>query len=247
MTDWLILIAAGFLGGLLNAVAGGGSFFTLPALMLVGVPPMMANATGTAVLLPGYVASAWRFRSDIRWPHTLGGTRSVALILAGGCLGAILLLVSGNDAFESLIPWLILFATGWFALGPRLIARRQHALPRLASGALLFGACVYGGFFNGGLGIVLLAVFGFMGMTEMAIMNGLKNIASALLTLIAVLVYASGNAIEWRWTGIMMGAAIAGGYLGAAWSYRLPQKALRLFIVASGVVMAAAFFARPAM
>ena len=242
--DWLILAAAGFLGGLRNAVAGGGSFFTLPALMYVGVPPLMANATGTTVLLPGYIASAWRFRRDLRWPEQLGRSVAVGLILLGGSAGALLLLMTGDAAFERLIPWLILFATLWFALGPRLVGRQKAALSRGVSAGVLIAVCVYGGYFNGGLGVVLLAAFAYMGFTSLVTMNGLKNVASALLTSIAVLVYWWGGAIAWQSTAWMMVFSVIGGYAGAAWSYRVSQAALRGFITASGLLISVIFFIR---
>ena len=109
--DWIILGLAGFLGGMLNAIAGGGSFITLPALIFVGVPPVAANATGTAALLPGYIASAWRFRKDVELPANLSFFKLSIIATVGGCLGAIALLMSSETVFSKLIPWLILFAT----------------------------------------------------------------------------------------------------------------------------------------
>ncbi|HUH37164.1 MAG TPA: sulfite exporter TauE/SafE family protein [Spongiibacteraceae bacterium] len=265
--DWVLVGLAGLLGGMLNAVAGGGSFITLPALIVVGVPPVTANATGTAALLPGYIASAWRFRRDIAFPAGLGVGAVLSLAALGGCLGAAILLVSGERLFARLIPWLILFATAAFVVGPWLLQRktavqgrdvapgpdapggdeknsgftgaRQRSLPGAAG---LFAVCTYGGYFNGGLGILLLAVLGLMGQTNLHGMNGLKSVVSALLTSIAVVVYLAGGVIAGGYLLLLGTMAVLGGYLGAALAYRVPQQVLRGFIVGVGLAMSAGFF-----
>lgn len=256
MLDVMLIAVAGFLGGMLNAVAGGGSFITLPALIFVGVPPIMANATGTAALLPGYIASAWRFRRDIDFPADLS-FKTISLISAlGGSLGATVLLLTSEQLFAALIPWLILLATLLFIIGPRLFTAKNNpshhvvASPvsprknRLIAFAVMFAVCIYGGYFNGGLGIILLAALAILGQSNLLGMNGLKNYVSALLTTIAVLVYAAGNVIDYRHLLVMGSAAIIGGYAGAALSYRIPQNAMRLFIIAVGLVMSLVFFLR---
>ncbi|MGB1110702.1 MAG: sulfite exporter TauE/SafE family protein, partial [Gammaproteobacteria bacterium] len=229
--DWLIVALAGFLGGMLNAVAGGGSFLTLPALIYVGVPPIAANATGTAALLPGYMASAWRFRKDIEFPAGLGMSGVIGISIVGGGLGAAVLLVSSDQLFASLIPWLILFATVAFIIGPRLINRRASSADAggpvdspteqsaLTVTLVLFAVCAYGGYFNGGLGIILLAALGLLGQTNLHGMNGFKNLVSALLTTVAVVVYALGDTIWVSHLLVAGTAAILGGYLGAAVAY----------------------------
>lgn len=150
---------------MLNAVAGGGSFLTLPALIFVGVPPIAANATGTAALLPGYLASAWRFRKDIEYPAGLGPIAVTAIAILGGSVGATLLLFTDEQLFSALISWLILFATAAFMVGPKLIQHQRsgtqehvglsHTLTQtraLATGWIMLMVCIYGGYFNGGLG-----------------------------------------------------------------------------------------------
>lgn len=254
MTDAMIIAVAGFLGGMLNAVAGGGSFITLPALIFVGVPPVSANATGTAALLPGYIASAWRFRREMEFPAALSVPAIVIIAIVGGCLGALVLLTTGDQIFSALIPWLILIATAMFWVGPRLLRlerqsserqRDEISAPRKRKGVALltlFGVCAYGGYFNGGLGIILLAALGLMGQTNLLGMNGVKNFVSALLTTIAVLVYAVAGAIDGEHLLVLGIAAILGGYAGAAFAYRIPQEALRSFIVFVGALMALGFF-----
>lgn len=256
LIEWTVVVAAGLLGGALNAVAGGGSFITLPALIICGVPPVAANATGTAALLPGYIASAWRYRKDATLPPGLSMVKLSAIALIGGVLGACVLLLTSDRAFLALIPWLMLLATAMFAFSPKILAltgsrktsevdeRHQQPATVLSfmPAAILFAVCIYGGYFNGGLGIILLAAFGLMGQTQLHGMNGLKNYVSALLTAIAVVIYALGGALEYRPLLVMAVSATLGGYLGAHWSYRLSQPLLRRFIVATGLLMAVAFF-----
>lgn len=122
--DWVIIGIAGFLGGMLNAVAGGGSFITLPALIFVGVTPVSANATGTAALLPGYLASAWRFRRDVEFPANLKFRHIAFIAVSGGCLGAAILLMTSEQLFSTQIPWLILLATAAFIVGPWLLEKK---------------------------------------------------------------------------------------------------------------------------
>lgn len=252
--DWAIVALSGVLGGMLNAVAGGGSFITLPALIYVGVPPVAANATGTTALLPGYVASAWRFRRDIELPANTGFFGIMLLAAVGGCVGAVILLISSQRLFSSLIPWLILFATIAFVAGPQLVrsgssstaepeeASRPRSANRYRNAAILLAVCIYGGYFNGGLGIILLAVLGLMGQTNLNGMNGLKNVLSTVLTAVAVLIYAVGHTISLKYLPLLGVSAVAGGYLGAAFAYRIPQKYLRYFVVVVGCCLTVAFF-----
>ncbi|MDQ2695099.1 MAG: sulfite exporter TauE/SafE family protein [Pseudomonadota bacterium] len=244
VTLTLVLVAA-FFAGALNAVAGGGSFLTLPALVFAGIPPVAANATGTLALLPGYLASAWGFREDIRAPRQLSLAALVAVSLAGGSVGAILLLLTPNDVFRALAPWLLLAATALFAFGPQLVRRVNQAgeAGSLATILGLLAVTVYGGYFNGGLGILLLALFSLLGQSSINLMNGLKNLVSAVLTAIAVTLYAWGGAIVWSKALTMMVAATAGGYLGARLARRLPAQWVRRTIILTGLVMAGLFFA----
>ncbi len=244
----ILLLLAAFGAGTLNAVAGGGSFLTLPALVFVGLPPVVANATGTMALLPGYVSGAWGFREDLQAPAGLTMVRMAALSLAGGAAGAILLLVTDDRTFRVLIPWLLLAATALFAVGPmivRLTRQRTGGTPSPGiAGIGVVLVSVYGGYFNGGLGILLLALFGLLGQSNLHAANGSKNVVSALLTAIAVLVYAAGGLVAWSHALVMMVAATAGGYFGARMARRLSAQVLRAGIVGIGLVMSAIFFVR---
>jgi uncharacterized protein len=245
MTELLLLTAA-FLAGAMNAVAGGGSFLTLPALIYAGVPPVAANATGTVALLPGYASGLYGYRQDL----TPVGDVSLPLLslvsLAGGLAGAGLLLVTPDAVFRGIVPWLLLAATGLFAFGGAL-AVRLRAVGLHGRGALLgtlFVVSVYGGYFNGGLGILLLAQLSLFGMTNLNAMNGLKNLFSTVLTAIAVAAYALGGAVDWPKAALMVLAAVAGGYVGARLGRRIPQPILRGSIIAVGLGMSALFFTK---
>lgn len=243
MTAAILLVAA-FLAGAMNAMAGGGSFLTLPALIYAGVPPVAANATGTVALLPGYVSGAYGFRHDIRPVGKVGIGRLAAVSLAGGLVGAGLLLLTPDGVFRAIVPWLLLAATALFAFGGRLfrMLRRHGASGSGGMLAALFAVSVYGGYFNGGLGILLLAHLSLFGLQDLNAMNGIKNLLSAVLTAIAVVAYAAGGAVHWTEAGMMTIAAVAGGYAGARLARRIAPRLLRLGIVAVGLVMAGAFF-----
>ena len=246
----VVLLAAALAAGALNAVAGGGSFLTFPALVLAGLPTVSANATGTVALLPGYASGAWGFRED--WQPAPGLTMPalVATSLVGGAIGAALLLVTDDSTFNKLVPWLLLIATVLFGAGPMMMRAGRGSgaagtLPSpLRSIVGLLGLSIYGGYFNGGLGILLLALFGLLGQSNLNAMNGLKNLVSALLTVIAVAVYAWGGVVAWPHALVMMIAATAGGYFGARLARRVPPAALRAGIVVIGLAMSLIFFMR---
>ena len=243
-----LLLVAAFTAGALNAVAGGGSFLTLPALVFTGVPPVIANATGTVALLPGYMAGAWGFKDDMAAPPGLSMKQVVLLSLIGGSAGAALLLFTPDATFRKVVPWLLLAATAMFAFGPQLRAwaagkNAEHAAPSVTQAALgMLVVAIYGGYFNGGLGILLLALLGLLGQTNLNAMNGTKNLVSAVLTAIAVGIYAAGGVVQWKQALIMMVAATLGGYLGARVARKIPPNWLRGGIVVTGLVMAILFF-----
>ena len=247
----ILLLAAAFVAGALNAVAGGGSFLTLPALVFVGMPPVVANATGTVALLPGYVSGALGFREDLEAPPGLTLRALTVLSLVGGAIGAALLLVTDDKTFSKIVPWLLLLATVLFAVGPMLLRRLKGSGSGAGAGASvsksaagMLAVSIYGGYFNGGLGILLLALFGLLGQTQLNAMNGMKNVVSALLTAIAVAIYAWGGVVAWPQALVMMVAATAGGYFGARLARRIPAPLMRAGIVLTGLVMTVLFFLR---
>lgn len=247
LTTWLILLVAAFLGGGLNAIAGGGSFFTFPALVYAGVPAVAANASGTLALLPGYFASTWGYREDLKPPATLTMGAVIAISLGGGAIGAALLLTTPDEMFRAIVPWLLLFATLLFAFGPWLLRMFSGNAREGEAGAWLQGCTlavvsIYGGYFNGGLGIVLLAAFSLLGHSSINSMQGLKNLVSSVLTAIAVSVYAFGGAILWKEALVMMLAASVGGYFMARVGRKLPPAFVRAVVIVTGSAMTVLFF-----
>ena len=242
-----VLIVAGLLAGGLNAVAGGGTFLSFPALVWLGVPPIMANATATLTAMPGYAGSTWAYRHDIVAEGTLRLPMIILVTIVGGLAGAGLLLLTPSEAFVDIVPWLLLVATCLFATGPHLLtgvqSRGQASAGPTTSAAAIFLVSVYGGYFNGGLGIMLLAVLGLIGFTDLHGMNGLKNVLSAILSVVSVITYAAAGLIAWDSALVLALATAIGGYVGARLGRRIRRTdLLRGGIVAVGVGMTVVFF-----
>ncbi|EKF18192.1 sulfite exporter TauE/SafE family protein [Nitratireductor pacificus] len=242
VADWGLLCVAAFAAGALNTVAGGGSFLTFPALVWVGVPPVMANATSAFAVTPGYVGGAMGFRRELRTLDAGMLLRLCAVGIVGGVVGGFLLTITPADMFNAIVPGLLLCATVIFALGERMVAlMRGGGIPPALG---VFVVSVYGGYFNGGLGIVLLALFTVLGMTSLSLMNGLKNLLSFFLSCASLMVFAVGDLIDWRFAMLMAMFAIAGGFAGAGLSKAIPKSILRILIVAIGLLMSGIFFYR---
>jgi len=239
LTEALTLAAAAFFAGALNAAAGGGSFLTLPALISCGVLPVAANATGTVALLPGYLAATWAGRRDLRAPQGLSLRSLLLVALVGGAAGAWLLTRTPDRLFAGLAPWLLLAATALFAIQPWLLRRLRDParVPRGIAVATLLAVCAYGGYFNGGLGILLLASLAVLGLQALHVLNALKNLLSGVLTGIAVAIYIAADAVQWNEALWMMAFATAGGYAGGRGARRLPAPRLRVGIVVVGLTM----------
>ncbi|MDO9481916.1 MAG: sulfite exporter TauE/SafE family protein [Hydrogenophaga sp.] len=250
-TTSLLLATAAFAAGVLNAIAGGGSFLTFPALVFAGVPPIMANATSALAVSPGYLGSTLGFRAELGALPTRRLRREMALSAVGGVAGALLLLVTPAKVFAGIVPWLLLFATALFAAGPAL-ARRAQATSKEGQGLAawrepgLLLVAIYGGYFNGGLGILLMALYTVTGEGRIHTVNALKNLNSLVLSWLAVGAFVLAGAIAWKEGLLMMVAATAGGFLGARWSKRLPASWVRWGVIVTGLVMSALFFARSA-
>jgi uncharacterized protein len=241
-----LLIAAAFGAGILNTIAGGGTFLTFPALVFAGVPPVVANATSAVAVFPGYLGGALGFHRELLAFDLLQLIRLVGIAVTGGLAGSLLLMVSSDDAFAALVPFLLLLATLAFLFGDQIrdFAVRSSRSVRPFGTSGLFIVSIYGGYFNGGLGIVLLALFALWGMTRIHVMNGLKNGLSFALSAISVAAFAFAGLVEWRQAAVMMLASSAGGYMGAPIARALPPSVIRAIIVVIGFGMTAIFLAR---
>jgi uncharacterized membrane protein YfcA len=254
MFDLSLIITAAFLAGVLNSIAGGGSFLTLPALVYIGVPIIPANATSTVSVFPGYISGTVGFMAELKAFDRRQLVIMILLSVIGGVLGALLLLVTPSHVFNTVVPWLLLFATLLFALGDKI--NKLVPLPpnigsdKTSNRALNKGwiptllVTIYGGYFNGGLGIILLALFSALGMTDIKLMSGLKNALSAILSASSVITFALAGIIYWNEAMLMMIAATIGGYCGAILVRQLPQTFVRYFIIVIGAVITIAFFLR---
>lgn len=241
---WLLTGAAAFAAGVLNAIAGGGSFLTFPALVFAGVPPLAANATSAMAVSPGYLGSVLGFRSELQSLPRQQLQREVAIAAIGGLIGAGLLLFTPDRLFSGLVPWLLLLATALFAAGPLLAKRNAgqgHPAWRLPG---LMGVAIYGGYFNGGLGILLMALYTLTGESRLNTVNALKNLNSFVMSLLSVAAFAVAGAIVWPQALWMMALATAGGWVGARWAKRLPARGVRWLVMGTGLIMSGVFFAR---
>jgi uncharacterized membrane protein YfcA len=248
--EMLVLFFAGLVAGALNTLAGGGSFVIFPALLFVGVPPIMANATNTFACLPGYGSGAIGFRADIL-RHKDKLVLYAIIALAAGFLGAEALLRVSDVQFEGLIPWLMAFAVIAFTFGGRLnswLASRSGSSKRAAKAGsialvgLLALICFYGGFFNAGLGIILLAYLVLAGFKDLNAMNGLKLLISFLVSITAVIRFTMSGSIEWQAGTIALVGATIGGFAAAKLSYLLPASLLRNFVIIYGFGLTVYFF-----
>jgi uncharacterized membrane protein YfcA len=244
----LFLFFAGVVGGALNAVAGGGSFIAFPALLWTGVPPIPANATNTIALWTGAAASGGAYRSRLDVPRRVM-IPLLAASLVGGVIGAILLLKTPAHTFMRVLPWLTFGATLLFAVGKKLAGGRKSIIEHETTGAALAGAtafqlavAVYGGYFGGGMGIVMLAMLAVLGMTDVHAMNALKSVMGSVINGVAVITFVVAKAVYWRHGIIMILGAIAGGYLGAHYAMKVPQAWIRVFVVLVGAGMTVYFF-----
>jgi uncharacterized protein len=249
--DAALLFLAAVGGGALNSVAGGGSFLTFPTLLFTGVTPIIANATSTVALWPGSIASASAYRRDLRSSRRHLLSFAIAS-LVGGFVGARILLRTSDGDFRALVPWLLLLATLVFAFGNQIVSRiwkkrdTEHAPSRasaIAAVATQLVIATYGGFFGGGMGILMLATFTILGMRDIHAMNGMKNTLAVCINGIAVLTFVAAGAVLWPQAMVMLAGAVMGGYGGASLAKRLNPQHVRRFVIALGLVLSGYFFA----
>lgn len=252
MTAYLVIAIAAFVAGAINSIAGGGTLLSFPALMYIGVPPVMANATNTVAIWPGSFAGVLGFREDIkklsRWLLWL-----VIPSLLGGLAGALILLRTPEKTFERIVPLLILSATLLLAAQEvisRKLNRFMSSHGETSRGWIVFAftfqffVSVYGGYFGAGMGILMLAALGLIGMQDLHQMNGLKNLLAICINGVAAIYFALQGAVVWTHVLIMAVASILGGFTGARLAHRLGRKFVRGAVVVIGLVMTVVLFVR---
>jgi uncharacterized protein len=242
---FLLVFLAALIGGAVNSIAGGGTLITFPAIVWLGVPPISANATSAVALWPGSFGSMWAYRAE------LGGARSwliwfTAPSIAGGIVGAQLLLHTSPDRFDAIVPFLVLGATMLFLLQPPLSRRLVRRTPEEPDGRLLlprpswwliagqFAVAVYGGYFGAGIGILMLAGLGAMGLTNIHRMNGIKNWGAMCINAIAAITFVFSGIVIWPVAIAMAAGGLAGGYGGARLALRVGQKWVRRVVIGIG-------------
>ncbi len=251
----VVLVSAA--AGAMNSIAGGGTLLTFPALVGLGIPPIVANATSTVALWPGSVSSMWGYREELRGSRTWAIGFAMPSLL-GGALGAWLLLRTPPSRFAQIVPWLVLGATALFMLQPpvmrylrdrrakamtsasivtdeRTDADRTRGFPSIGvlGAQLLLG--VYGGYFGAGAGILMLAVLGFMGMSNIHRMNGLKNWGGLCMNFVAAAMFAFSGIVDWPVALSMAVASVAGGYSGSRIAQKVPQRYIRYAVTFIGL------------
>lgn len=247
MTFFILLLAA-FLGGASNALAGGGTFLTFPALLLAGIAPVQANATASLVLLPGSFASALVYRDTLRaLSQRFLLLMSIASLVGSG-IGSVLLLSTSNSTFSALVPWLLLMAAVVFTIAPwvRKFAAQHHgkeSMVALLAGQLIIS--VYGGYFGAGMGVLMIALYLVVSSLTVHSASGLRMICSCVINILAVLIFAWRGALVYSVGLPMLVASVLGGYIGAVAVKRLKAEHARITILVYAWGLTAWFFIRP--
>jgi uncharacterized membrane protein YfcA len=240
-----ILFVAAFWAGTQNALAGGGSFITLPALILSGLDARTANITSTIALFPGQVTTGLVGRDNVAGAGGLSFKVLVAISLVGGGLGAWLLLATPASFFAHLVPWLVLFATCVFGWGNFIRKPKENAKPigRFGTGLMQFGIAIYGGYFGGGIGILMLAALTIAGLAVRQA-GATKNVLAGIMNASAVLVFVFTTRLDWEKVAIIAVGAIGGGFLGGLMLKRVNETVLRVLVIVIGIVLTIGLFLR---
>jgi len=240
-----ILFAVAVWAGIQNALAGGGTFLTLPALMLTNMTALAANITSTIALFPGQVASSWGGREHVVGAGGLSFRQLLVISLAGGIVGAVLLLVTPSSIFSHMVPWLVLFATSVFAYGsfvPRK-ADRPPVLGTVGAGIAQFCISVYGGYFGGGIGFLMLAALTAAGLSIRGA-SATKNVLAGVMNASAVAIFVFSPQVHWLQAAIACVGAVIGGWIGGHLVSRVNQTFLRGAAVAIGIALTIGLFLR---
>jgi uncharacterized protein len=240
---WLLLFAAGIWAGLQNALAGGGSFITLPMLMLTGLDARVANITSSVALVVGQATTGWGGRKLAVPPPGLSFVQLAAIAIAGGLVGGWLILLTPAKLFAGMVPWLVLTATAlfaWGSFGPKPVNPRAPLVPALTATGL-FASSVYGGYFGGGNGIILVTVLTAASLTIRPA-SATKNVMAAIINVAAVLVFAFSPDVVWDKAAVLGSGSILGGALGNRMLHRINERWLKIAIVAIGIALSLALF-----
>jgi uncharacterized membrane protein YfcA len=243
-----LLTAAGICAGLINSVAGGGSFLTFPTLVFLGVPSVIANATSTVALFPGVLASAWAYRTDFQRLEKIPVKPAVIVSIGGGIAGALMLLFTAQTTFDAIIPWILLMATAALAFGPK-VSRVLNKRFRLGPGTLIFlqfFVAIYGGYFGGAVGIIMLAVWSMAGLRDVHAMNAGRTLLGGVMNAAAVVCFVIAGKIWWLQSAVLLIAAVAGGYTGARFARRMDPAIIRIVVIAISLTVTILFFVRRA-
>lgn len=237
---------AGLLGGAMNALAGGGTFATMPTLIALGLPSPIANATSNVSLQPGAMASAWTYRDGLAPLGGLSVRTLIAITFIGGLAGSLLLVATPTRTFDILIPWLLLLATVVLAFG-RHASAVLHRHVTIAPAALVtvqFLLGIYGGYFGGGVGLMMMAAWGLLARAEPHQLAAPRTLMLAIANTAATIIFIACAMVTWRLALPMLAGAIAGGYLGARIGRALPPDAVRAVTIFATAAITAAFFFR---
>jgi uncharacterized membrane protein YfcA len=243
----LLLTVAGFAAGAINALAGGGSFFSFAALVATGLPALDANATSAAALAPSNVAILLGYRSEVR-EHSRHMLLFSLIGAVGGAIGAFGLIWVGDDGFRPLVPWLLLTATLLFAFSEKIRAfiapwAQGKSLPAAISAYVVMTlVSIYGGFFGAGMGIMMLAALAILESADYHKANAIKNIVATVIQAISAGILIAGGLVHWQQGFVAMGASIVGGYVGVHFARRIPPKIIRAVVVAAGAGLTVIFF-----
>ena len=248
-TRFVLILLAAFAGGVVNSIAGGGTLLTFPALLGLGVRPIVANATSTVALWPGALASIWGYRGELTGAREWAKRWAIPSLL-GGLAGAGLLLITPPERFDAIVPWLVIAATVLFTVQQPVMRALRSGRPapsvdpvepdpaarRAPGGALAyqFAVAVYGGYFGAGIGILMLAVLGYLGFSNIHRMNGLKNWGGLCINAAAAITFALSSLVHWPVALAMALGAVSGGYFGSRTAQRVPQRYVRHAITLIG-------------
>ncbi|GAA1656067.1 sulfite exporter TauE/SafE family protein [Nonomuraea maheshkhaliensis] len=245
-TDLLFLVGAGLLAGVVNALAGGGTLVSFPALLALGLPGLTATVTNAVALWPGYVGGAVGYRKELRGQRSRTVSLAVTAVL-GACVGSSLLLLTPGKLFESMVPWLVAFASLALLAQPwlRRLFGGEAAEPvsRMVYAGVFLGGC-YGAYFNGGMGVVLLTVLGMFLHDNLHRVNAVRAVLSLVVSSVSVVAFSLFGPVNWRAVAVIAPASLVGGLLGTRLARLMPPKVLRGVVVAFGLGVAAALALR---